>query len=145
MSKSPTICLNMIVKNESLIVQRLLDSVLPIIDTYCICDTGSTDNTMDIIRTYFKDKGITGILLSEPFQNFSYNRNFSLQACKGLSDYILFLDADMVLDIQQFDKSMLNLYDSFHVLQGNDSFHYNNIRIIKTMVYINTLGSRMNT
>ena len=140
MSKSPTICLNMIVKNESLIVQRLLDSVLPIIDTYCICDTGSTDNTMDIIRTYFKDKGITGILLSEPFQNFSYNRNFSLQACKGLSDYILFLDADMVLDIQQFDKSMLNLYDSFHVLQGNDSFHYNNIRIIKNNGLYKYLG-----
>ena len=68
---SPTLCLNMIVKNESRTIKRLLDSVVPIIDTYCICDTGSTDNTMDIICKYFKDKGITGILLSEPFKHFS--------------------------------------------------------------------------
>uniref|UniRef100_A0A6C0JZN8 Glycosyltransferase 2-like domain-containing protein n=1 Tax=viral metagenome TaxID=1070528 RepID=A0A6C0JZN8_9ZZZZ len=129
---SSTLCLNMIVKNESRTIQRLLDSVLPIIDTYCICDTGSTDNTMDIIREYFKDKGIPGRLLSEPFQNFSYNRNFSLQACRGLSDYILFLDADMILDIiKQFDKSMLKQYDFFYLLQGNDSFYYRNIRIVK--------------
>jgi len=37
-----TICLNMIVKNESKIIKRLFDSVLSIIDCYCICDTGST-------------------------------------------------------------------------------------------------------
>lgn len=128
---SPTLCLNMIVKNESRTIQRLLDSVVPIIDTYCICDTGSTDHTMDIICKYFKDKGINGILLSEPFKNFSYNRNFSLQSCKGMSDYILFLDADMILDIKNFNKSILNQYDFFYVLQGNDSFYYRNIRIIK--------------
>ena len=40
--KQPTLCLNMIVKNESKIIRRLFDSVLPIIDCYCICDTGST-------------------------------------------------------------------------------------------------------
>ena len=47
----PTLCLNMIVKNESKIIERLLTSVLSIIDTFCICDTGSTDNTIDIINT----------------------------------------------------------------------------------------------
>ena len=46
----PTLCLNMIVKNESKIITRLLESVLPIIDTYCICDTGSTDNTIEVIE-----------------------------------------------------------------------------------------------
>ena len=35
--------LNMIVKNESKIITRVLNSVLPIINNYCICDTGSTD------------------------------------------------------------------------------------------------------
>jgi len=33
-SSKVTICLNMIVKNESKIITRLLESVLPIIDTY---------------------------------------------------------------------------------------------------------------
>ena len=44
----PKICLNMIVKNESKVITRLLESVSPIIDTYCICDTGSTDDTKEI-------------------------------------------------------------------------------------------------
>ena len=50
---SPTLCLNMIVKNESKIITRLFDSVLSIIDCYCICDTGSTDNTVELITDYF--------------------------------------------------------------------------------------------
>ena len=48
-----TLCLNMIVKNESKIIRRLLESVAPYIDCYCICDTGSTDNTIEIIQTFF--------------------------------------------------------------------------------------------
>ena len=35
----PTVCLNMIVKNESKIITRLLESVYKFIDCYCICDT----------------------------------------------------------------------------------------------------------
>jgi glycosyltransferase involved in cell wall biosynthesis len=92
-SKIPTLCLNMIVKNESVIIKRLLDSVINIIDTYCICDTGSTDNTIEIISQYFTEKNIKGKIVQEPFKNFEYNRNFALEACKGLSDYILLLDA----------------------------------------------------
>ena len=51
---TPTLCLNMIVKNESKIILRLLDSVLRIIDCYCICDTGSNDDTIEKIEYYFK-------------------------------------------------------------------------------------------
>ena len=51
----PTICLNMIVKNESKIITRLFDSVIDIIDTYVICDTGSTDDTIHIINSYFNN------------------------------------------------------------------------------------------
>ena len=72
----PTLCLNMIVKNESNIITRLFDSVLPIIDTYCICDTGSTDNTPQIITDYFNDKGIEGKVVHKEFVNFGENRTF---------------------------------------------------------------------
>ena len=57
--KTPTICLNMIVKNESKIIFRLFDSVINLIDTYCICDTGSTDNTVQMIEDYFREKNIS--------------------------------------------------------------------------------------
>jgi glycosyltransferase involved in cell wall biosynthesis len=46
----------MIVKNESKIITRLFDSVISIIDCYCICDTGSTDDTINIIQNYFEKK-----------------------------------------------------------------------------------------
>ena len=83
---TPTLCINMIVKNESKIITRMLDTVLPIIDAYCICDTGSTDNTVKVIEDYFKEKNIPGKVVVEPFINFSHNRNFALNACEGLSD-----------------------------------------------------------
>lgn len=131
MASKPTICLNMIVKNESRIIKRLLDSVIPIIDSYCICDTGSTDNTIEIIDQYFKEKNISGKIVKEPFKNFCHNRNFALQSCLGMSDYVLLLDADMILEIKNFDKSILNSAMSFNILQGNESFYYQNLRIIK--------------
>ncbi len=127
----PTLCLNMIVKNESKIITRLFDSVISIIDCYCICDTGSTDDTIQIIENYFKDKGITGKVVQEPFKNFCHNRTFALKECVGMSDYILLLDADMILDVKKFDKYILNSADAFNVLQGNDSFYYQNMRIIR--------------
>ena len=56
--KTPKLCLNMIVKNESKVIRRLLESAAPIIDSYCICDTGSTDDTKEIIRDFFKSRNI---------------------------------------------------------------------------------------
>ena len=86
----------MIVKNESRIITRLLKSVLPIIDTYVICDTGSTDGTPQIITDFFTTHGITGEVITEPFRNFGYNRTFALKAARGKATYALLLDADMI-------------------------------------------------
>jgi len=132
----PKICLNMIVKNESKIIIRLLNSVLPIIDYYCICDTGSTDNTIDIIKNFFDEHKITGKITNEPFKDFGYNRTFSLQKCSDLpADYLLLLDADMVLEtkniknIDEFKNSLT--MDAYCLFQGTEDFFYKNIRIIK--------------
>ena len=127
----PTLCLNMIVKNESKIIRRLMESVASIIDCYCICDTGSTDDTIEIINTFFSQKNIPGKVVVEPFKNFAHNRSFALQACSGMSDYALLLDADMILEINKFDKRKLAEADSFCLLQGNDDFYYQNMRIVK--------------
>jgi tetratricopeptide (TPR) repeat protein len=138
----------MIVKNESKIITRLLTSVLPIIDSYCICDTGSTDNTIELIETFFETRNIPGKIVNEPFKNFAHNRNFALTSCIGMSDFVLLLDADMILDIKDFKKDMLNSADTFYILQGNDHFFYQNVRIVRnsglysyacvTHEYINT-------
>ena len=58
MTKS-TICLNMIVKNESHIILSTLKNVLEHIniDYWVISDTGSTDDTIDIREVNFPNNG----------------------------------------------------------------------------------------
>jgi glycosyltransferase involved in cell wall biosynthesis len=130
----PTLCLNMIVKNESKIITRLLETVLPIIDSYCICDTGSTDNTKDLIQTFFKERNIPGEVFEEPFKNFGYNRSVALSRADKWADYALLLDADMKLVIgPDFRKSLL-VDDGYMLLQGSDAFEYSNLRIVKTKI-----------
>lgn len=87
-----TICLNMIVKNEAHVIVRCLESVLPIIDSWVIVDTGSTDGTQKVIKDYLKD--IPGELHERPWVNFGHNRDEALQLAKPKADYILFMDAD---------------------------------------------------
>ena len=93
-----SICLNMIVKDESHIIERCLSSVADKIDYWVISDTGSSDGTQDIIRNYFKSKGIDGILLENEWVDFASNRNIALNAALGTADYILFMDADDILE-----------------------------------------------
>jgi tetratricopeptide (TPR) repeat protein len=127
----------MIVKNESKIICRLLTSVLPLIDSYCICDTGSNDCTPNIIQEFFKEAGIPGKIIYEPFKDFGYNRSFALKECVHMdnSDYILLLDADMVLKINE-NFSIINFKneltaDAYYLFQGSNSFYYKNVRLIK--------------
>ena len=137
----PTLCLNMIVKNESKIITRLFDSVLPLIDCYCICDTGSTDDTINIIRNYFTEKNIPGKIVEEPFVSFGYNRSLALKYCADMSDYALLIDADMILRISDtFDKSMLTA-DYYQVFQGSDSYYYQNTRIVKNNGLYSYIGA----
>lgn len=87
----------MIVRNESKVIERCLNSVLPIIDSWVIFDTGSTDGTQQIIKDFMKKKGIPGELHESPWANFEKNRNEALVAAKGKADYIFFIDADEYL------------------------------------------------
>lgn len=102
------LCLAMIVKNESKVITRALDSVRKIIDCYIIYDTGSTDGTIEIIELCLY--GIPGEIRHRDFRNFSYNRSLYLEeARKDESiDYVLVLDADEVLQISPaFNKEEL--------------------------------------
>ena len=135
----PKICLNMILKNESKVIIRLLTSVLPIIDSYCICDTGSTDNTIELIEQFGKENNLPGNIIREPFKDFGYNRTYSLNACFGLenADYLLLLDADMILEfgsgfsIDDFKNELRQ--DVYYVLQGSDQMYYKNVRLVKNI------------
>lgn len=91
MSKK-TVCLNMIVKNESHVIRRCLASVKALIDYWVIVDTGSNDGTQKIVEEFLKD--IRGELHERPWVDFGHNRNEALSLARGKADYILFIDAD---------------------------------------------------
>lgn len=108
----PTICLNMIVKNEARVIERCLDSLKPLIDYWIISDTGSIDGTQEIIRRIMKD--IPGELYEDGWQDFAYNRTLVLNRSKGRGDFVLFIDADEMFEYPQ-NFRFLNL-DCDHYL-----------------------------
>ena len=135
----PKIVLCMIVKNESKIIRRCLDSARSVIDAISICDTGSTDNTVELIKQAIADFGIPGVVHQHEWKNFGHNRSLSFVASRQFSldlgynlknTYSLLLDADMMLDIgDDFVKKNL-IKDGYLLQQYNSSIVYYNMRLV---------------
>lgn len=139
---NPKICLNMIVRNESAIIERCLESALGHIDYYVIGDTGSTDNTVDIIKNFFDKHEIIGEIHKFPFIDFSQARNQALElakASKGEFDYILFNDADMELRPEPEWKKNIR-HPVCSIRQKNDSINYFNTRLLQRDVQAKYVG-----
>ena len=73
------ICLNMIIKNEAHLLPRLFASLHTVVDYYVISDTGSTDNSIELVKELGKKYKIEGIIESHPWVDFSHNRNIALE------------------------------------------------------------------
>lgn len=101
--KKPTISLCMIVKNEEKFLAQCLQSVEGVVDEIVLVDTGSSDATLEIARS-FKAK----VFQHEWKEDFSDARNVSLKHAS--SEWILFLDADEVLN----PKSAENFPEVLH-------------------------------
>jgi glycosyltransferase involved in cell wall biosynthesis len=85
--RRPTISLCMIVKNEEACLGRCLKSVCDHVDEIIIVDTGSTDRTVEIAKSY------GARIYHHPWENdFSKHRNQSISYATG--DWIFILDAD---------------------------------------------------
>lgn len=147
--KKSQLCLTMIVKNESRIIERCLNSVKGVVDCISICDTGSTDNTIAIIETFMKKNNVPGKVHRHEWQNFGYNRTLSIQAAqKTLEElefplsqtYLLLLDADMILEIDRaFDQNELRL-DSYLLLQKSADLSYYNTRLVRASLPWRSIG-----
>lgn len=90
---SQRICLSMIVRDEAHVISRCLRSVRGLITDWSIVDTGSVDDTADVVRAELD--GLPGEVLHRPWRDFGHNRTEALEAARQTgADYALVMDAD---------------------------------------------------
>lgn len=130
LATSKMICLNMIVKNESPVIRRCLDSVKSLIDYWVIVDTGSSDGTQEIIQEVLRD--IPGELHQCPWVDFEHNRNEALTLAKTKADYLLMIDADEVLSFSpEFVMPLLDK-DCYFITVREAKSDYQRLFLIST-------------
>jgi tetratricopeptide (TPR) repeat protein len=125
----------MIVKNESHVILRCLESVRPLVDYVLVEDTGSTDDTRRIVREWLDRQGLPGEVFDEPWRDFAYNRSVVLARLREKKDvdYALMIDADDHLvvetgfDVAAFKKNLSA--DEYRVEMRNGPLRYQRSQI----------------
>lgn len=90
----PTICFITMCKNEEHCIKTTLESVYKYIDYWIVCDTGSQDNTCNIVKNFFKEKNIPGELFVDEWKGFDKNKTLMFERAYKKTDFVLHLDAD---------------------------------------------------
>ena len=140
MHDNKTICLNMIVKNEAHIIASTLENLCHYIhfDYWVIIDTGSTDNTKQIICDFFESKNIKGELHETEWKNFGFNRSDALSKAFNKTDYLLIFDADDRIVGDFILPKELNL-DGYHLKFG-DNFSYVRLLLVNNALRWKFMG-----
>ena len=137
------IVLTTMIKNESKIIERLLKSVQPYVSAMVICDTGSTDNTVELSRNFLDNNKIQGVVVQFPFSTFGKSRTKSFQETQSWvaqqgwqadTVWSLLLDGDMVLtdtiDLEAL-KGLGPHIAGVSLKQANGGLIYSNMRILR--------------
>jgi glycosyltransferase involved in cell wall biosynthesis len=141
--RKASICLNMIVKDERHIIVDTLTKLCSKIsfDYWVICDTGSTDNTGELITSFFNEKNIKGELFYDEWENFAHNRTLALQRAYKKTDLLLVFDADdeicgnIQIPIEVIGDQFLLKFGSEHgtsytrilLINNNKEFEYKSV------------------
>jgi glycosyltransferase involved in cell wall biosynthesis len=134
--QTATLCLVMIVKDEANNIRECLTKVAPYINYWVIVDTGSSDNTIEVIRETMAEFDIEGERHERPWVNFEVNRTESLELAKGKCDYRWIIDADDTFMVEQFgfnpfahiDKSM----DTYQITYRLNALQYHRAQIVRS-------------
>jgi glycosyltransferase involved in cell wall biosynthesis len=107
--------LTQIMKDEAHVITRMLDSIKSIVDIICLVDTGSTDNTIEVVKNWGTQNNVETHVFERAFDNFENSRNYSIQVAREVTkdrgnDYWGFwLDADETIEIlPNFNKAGIN-------------------------------------
>lgn len=102
----------MMVKNEEERLHVSLTSVVGFVDALIIYDTGSTDNTIQIVTDFAEKHKINVYIIQGEFVNFSESRNVSLDYADQIDvHFLLLLDSNDELrggeNLRPFAKEMM--------------------------------------
>jgi glycosyltransferase involved in cell wall biosynthesis len=112
--------LSQIVKNEEHCILTSLNSAIKeIVDMVVYVDTGSTDNTKEIILNWGKENNIPAYVFDRPFDNFCNSRNYAMEMARQMADkhgwkrdetWSMWLDADetALIDVKSFNKQKMD-------------------------------------
>lgn len=112
----------MIVRDEAHVVAETLACVAPHLDAWVVVDTGSTDATREIVRSFFAQRDLPGDLVERPWVDFGSNRSEALALCRGRADYAWVIDADDLV-VGRLDLSGLTA-DAVHLRYGPDVVYW---------------------
>ena len=133
------------VKNAGPQFETMLQQNMPIIDKWTILDTGSRDETLDIIKRTLVGKK-NGELYEEPFTNFRDSRNRLLDLAGKSCKYIIMLDDTYIVegDLRSFLNETRGdqLSDSYTLYIKSEDTIYGSNRIIKSetgLRYVHTI------
>ena len=139
------------VKNAGDQFENMLTKNLPYIDRWTILDTGSTDNTIDIINKVLVGKK-KGELFCEPFINFKESRNRCLDLAGKTCKFTIMLDDTYIIEnlLREFLHSIRGdqFSDSYSIYVKSDDAMYISNRILKTdrnLKYIYKIHEIVNT
>jgi glycosyltransferase involved in cell wall biosynthesis len=127
----------LMIRNEEKILLRCLEAVADLVDAFCICDTGSTDTSQDIVATFLKTHD--GCLTTEAWKDFGYNRSISFKNAQTYlkktgwnlsTTYGILLDADMLF-VQGNLKTTVLDHEGYTVIQKAGALEYPNTRLVR--------------
>jgi glycosyltransferase involved in cell wall biosynthesis len=137
---APNIGLLMMVKNEKKRIEVTLKSVVGFVDAIIIYDTGSTDNTIEIIQEFCEKHKINLYMKQGEFVNFAVSRNVSLDFADTVNvHYLLLLDCNDELrggdNLLKYAKAMFDKDTTGFLMcqewQSKQIDKYYNIRFVK--------------
>lgn len=102
------ICLTFICRDNKDTIQRMIKSCAPIVDCVVACDTGSVDNTKELIEQTCTELALPYEIHSDDWKNFGHNRTLMMQYARPKAEYSFVMDTDETLEIKPgFDKKKL--------------------------------------